>query len=164
MRLKKLYEDEDIEVYKAPTEEELEKLVADAIKEAGRPLSWRELRQIFSGIAGEDRLRKVLIRLIERDELIELPDGTFALPGMEQNYVPRRNAKRVRPLVPSKFRRRWGTLASKLRKSGLPLSEAMKQLEEAGYRAYRRRTAPEAEIEEQIEELESEEITEEFPE
>ncbi len=126
MRIKKLYEDEEVEVYKAPTEEELEQLVIDAIKEAGRPLSWRELRQIFSGIAGEDRLRKVLIKLIERDQLIELPDGTFGLPGMEQNYVPRNTAKRVRPLVPSKFRERWGNLASKLRKSGLPLGEAIK--------------------------------------
>ncbi len=152
MRLKKLYEDEDVEVYKAPTEEELEKLVVEAIKEAGRPLSWKELRQRFSGIAGEDRLRKVLVRLIERDELIELPDGTFAIPGMEQNYVPRRNAKRVRPLVPSKFRRRWGTLASKIRKSGLPLGEAVKQLEQLSYRVYQRRSAQE-EVEEGIEEV-----------
>ncbi len=152
MRLKKLYEDEDVEVYKAPTEEELEKLVVDAIKEAGKPLSWKELRQRFSGIAGEDRLRKVLVRLIERDELIELPDGTFAIPGMEQNYVPKRNAKRVRPLVPSKFRRRWGTLASRIRKSGLPLGEAMKQLEETSYRIYQRRVAEE-EVEEGIEEV-----------
>ncbi len=160
MRLKKLYEDEDVEVYKAPTEEELEKLVIEAIREAGRPLSWKELRQRFSGIAGEDRLRKVLVRLIERDELIELPDGTFAIPGMEQSYVPKRNAKRVRPLVPSKFRRRWGTLASKIRKSGLPLGEAVKQLEQLSYRVYQRKGAEEVEesieeaLEESLEELE----------
>ncbi len=127
MRFKKLYEDEEVEVYKAPTEEELEELVIDAIREAGRPLSWKELRQIFSGIAGEDRLRKVLVKLIESDRIIELPDGTFALPGMEQNYVPKPTPKRVRPLVPSKFRERWGNLAPKLRKSGLPLGEALKR-------------------------------------
>ncbi|NPA97481.1 MAG: hypothetical protein GXO32_07775 [Crenarchaeota archaeon] len=127
MRFKKLYEDEEIEVYKAPTEEELEQLVLDAIREAGRPLSWKELRQIFSGVAGEDRLRKVLIRLIESDRLIELPDGTFAIPGMEENYVPKPTPKRVRPLVPSKFRQRWGNLAPKLRRSGLPLGEALKR-------------------------------------
>jgi len=127
VRFKKLYEDEEIEVYKAPTEEELEQLVLDAIREAGRPLSWKELRQIFSGVAGEDRLRKVLIRLIESDRLIELPDGTFAIPGMEENYVPKPTPKRVRPLVPSKFRQRWGNLAPKLRRSGLPLGEALKR-------------------------------------
>ena len=125
---KKLYEDIDVEVFKAPTEEELEQLIKDIVRKAGRPLTWKELREQFAGIAGEDRLRKVLVKLIERDELIELPDGTIGLPGMEQNYVPRRTTKRVRPLVPSKFRARWGNLAAKLRKTGLPLGEALKQL------------------------------------
>ncbi len=130
MRLKKLYEDIDVEVYKAPTEEELERLVKEAVNNAGRPMSWKELRERFSGIAGEDRLRKVLVRLIERDEIIELPDGAFAIPGMEQNYIPRKNAKRVRPLVPSKFRARWGNIAAKLRRAGIPLGEIMKEMEE----------------------------------
>lgn len=132
--LKKLYEDEDIEVFKAPTEEELEKLIKEYIKSAGRPLVWRELRERFSGVAGEDRLRKILIRLIERDEIVELPDGAFGLPGMDQNYVPRKTAKRVRPLVPSKFRSRWGSMAAKLRKTGLPLGEALKIFERSGLR------------------------------
>lgn len=131
---KKLYEDEDIEVYKAPTEEELEELVKETIASAKRPLTWKELREKFSGIAGEDRLRKILIRLIDRDEIVELPDGAFGLPGMEQDYIPKRTAKRVRPLVPSKFRARWGTLAAKLRKSGLPLGEAIKLYEKSGIR------------------------------
>ncbi|MEM0371537.1 MAG: hypothetical protein QXW05_04800 [Ignisphaera sp.] len=134
VKLKKLYEDEDVEVFKAPTEEELERLVKEYIKSAGRPLVWRELRERFSGIAGEDRLRKILIRLIERDEIVELPDGAFGLPGMDQNYVPRKTAKRVRPLVPSKFRSRWGSMAAKLRKTGLPLGEALKIFEKSGLR------------------------------
>ncbi len=159
VRLKKLYEDEEVEVYKAPTEEELEKLVIDAIKEAGRPLSWKELRQIFSGIAGEDRLRRVLVKLIERDELIELPDGTFALPGMEEHYIPQRSAKRVRPLVPSKFRRRWGSFASKLRKSGMPLGEALKQLG-IEPKLYRKRVEEELQSE-ALEDIESYEGSEE---
>lgn len=128
MELKKLYEDGDVEVYKAPTEEELEQIIKDAIKKAGRPLVWKELRELFAGVAGEDRLRKVLIRMIERDELIELPDGALALPGMEYDYVPRKSTKRVRPLVPIKFRERWGSLASRLRRMGIPLGEALKLL------------------------------------
>jgi hypothetical protein len=128
VKTKKLYEDIDVEVFKAPTEEELEQLIKDIVRKAGRPLTWKELREQFAGIAGEDRLRKVLIKLIERDELIELPDGAIGLPGMEQNYIPRATTKRVRPLVPSKFRARWGNLAAKLRKTGLPLGEALKQL------------------------------------
>uniref|UniRef100_A0A7J2U299 Uncharacterized protein n=1 Tax=Ignisphaera aggregans TaxID=334771 RepID=A0A7J2U299_9CREN len=133
IHIKKLYEDMDLEVFKAPTEEELGNLIKDIIKNTGRPMTWKELRELFAGIAGEDRLRKVLIKLIERDELIELPDGALALPGMEQNYIPRKTAKRVRPLVPSKFRERWGNLAAKLRKSGLPLGEAMKQIKRFGF-------------------------------
>ncbi|MDK6028026.1 hypothetical protein QPL79_01425 [Ignisphaera sp. 4213-co] len=132
IRLKKLYEDIDIEVFKAPTEEELENLIKETIKNNARPMTWRELRELFAGIAGEDRLRKVLVKLIERDELIELPDGALALPGMEQNYIPRKSTKRVRPLVPSKFRERWGNLAAKLRKTGLPLGEAIKQVRSSG--------------------------------
>uniref|UniRef100_A0A7C2ZVB6 Uncharacterized protein n=1 Tax=Ignisphaera aggregans TaxID=334771 RepID=A0A7C2ZVB6_9CREN len=134
LEFKKLYEDSDIEVYKAPTEEELENLVKEIIASAGRPLTWKELRERFSGVAGEDRLRKILIRLIERDEIIELPDGAFGLPGMEQNYIPRKTAKRVRPLVPSKFRARWGSMAAKLRRTGVPLGEAMRMLEKSGIR------------------------------
>jgi len=133
IHIKKLYEDMDLEVFKAPTEEELGNLIRDIIKNTGRPMTWKELRELFAGIAGEDRLRKVLIKLIERDELIELPDGALALPGMEQNYIPGKTAKRVRPLVPSKFRERWGNLAAKLRKSGLPLGEAMKQVKRFGF-------------------------------
>lgn len=126
--LKKLYEDIDIEVFKAPAEDELERLVKETISNNGKPISWKELRERFAGIAGEDRLRKILIRLIERDEIIELPDGTLAIPGMEQNYVPRRTTKRVRPLVPSKFRARWGNVAARLRKYGKPLGEILKEM------------------------------------
>jgi len=128
IRLKKLYEDLDIEVFKAPAEEELERLVKDTISNNGKPMSWKELRERFAGIAGEDRLRKVLIRLIERDEIIELPDGALALPGMEYSYIPKKSTKRVRPLVPSKFRARWGNIAARLRKTGRPLGEVLKEL------------------------------------
>lgn len=105
-----IYEDNDVVVFRAPSDEELERIVKDAISRRGRPVSWKELRKELSGIVGEDRLRKVLIRLIERDEIVEMIDGTFGIRGMEETYVPARTKKRVRPLVPSKFRRRWGHL------------------------------------------------------
>ncbi len=117
VKLKVVYEDEDIVVMQAPDDKELEKLILETIKEKGRPLSWRELRQIFSGLAGEDRLRKALINLIEREEIIEMVDGSFGLPGMERNYVPRKLKKRIRPLVAKKFRERWGTYLARLRHS-----------------------------------------------
>ncbi len=62
--LRVMYEDEDVVVMKAPTDEELEVLVKDIIKKKNRPMTWKELREVFSGTAGEDRLRKVLIRLM----------------------------------------------------------------------------------------------------
>lgn len=155
---KKLYEDEEVEVFKAPSEEELEKLIKETISATGRPMTWRELRERFSGIAGEDRLRKILVRLIERDELIELPDGAFGLPGMEHNYIPRKTAKRVRPLVPSKFRARWGSMAAKLRKTGLPLGEAIKVLERSGIRLYSSKEY--SSYEEELESEASEELEE----
>ena len=108
--LKVVYEDEDVVVMRAPDDSELEKLVIKIIKKKGRPVTWGELRKELSGLAGEDRLRKVLVSLIERDELIEMIDGTFGLRGMEVSYIPRRIKKRVRPLVPSKFRMRWGPI------------------------------------------------------
>ena len=117
VKLKVVYEDDDIVVMQAPDDRELERLILDTIREKGRPLSWRELRQIFSGLAGEDRLRKALINLIEREEIIEMVDGSFGLPGMEKDYVPRRLKKRIRPLVAKKFRERWGTYLARLRQS-----------------------------------------------
>ena len=108
--LKVVYEDEDVVVMRAPDDSELEKLVIKIIKKKGRPVTWGELRKELSGLAGEDRLRKVLVNLIEKDEVIEMIDGTFGLRGMEITYIPRRIKKRVRPLVPSKFRMRWGPI------------------------------------------------------
>lgn len=108
--LKVVYEDEDVVVMRAPDDSELERLVIKIIKRKGRPVTWGELRKELSGLAGEDRLRKVLVSLIERDEVIEMIDGTFGLRGMEVSYIPRRIKKRVRPLVPSKFRMRWGPI------------------------------------------------------
>lgn len=110
--LKVIYEDEDIVVMQAPDDKGLEDLVLSIIKKKGKPVSWRELRRELSGLAGEDRLRKVLISLIERDIVIEMIDGTYGLKGMETTYIPTKIKKRVRPLVPSKFRARWGSLIS----------------------------------------------------
>ncbi len=110
--LKVIYEDDDVIVMQAPDDKSLENLVLSIINRKGRPVSWKELRRELSGLAGEDRLRKVLISLIERDVVVEMIDGSFGIKGMETNYIPLRIKKRVRPLVPSKFRARWGPLIS----------------------------------------------------
>ena len=105
-----VYEDDYMVIDRAPTDEELKRIVKDIIRERGRPVTWDELRKELSGIAGEDRLRRVLTDMIWADEVVEMIDGSFGLPGMEATYVPRQIKKRVRPLVPPKFRERWGDL------------------------------------------------------
>jgi len=126
--MRKLYEDEEIEIYTTFDGAELEKAIIDVIREANRPLRWKELREVFSGIVGEDRLRKVLIKLIEEDKIVEMPDGALGLPQMIESYIPNPKIKRVRPLVPTKFYARWGSYALMLRKAGKPLGELLKAL------------------------------------
>jgi hypothetical protein len=110
--LKIIYEDEDVVVMQAPDDRGLEDLIIGIIRRKGKPVTWKELRKELSGLAGEDRLRKVLISLIERDIVVEMIDGSFGLKGMESTFIPSRIKKRVRPLVPSKFKARWGALIS----------------------------------------------------
>ena len=63
--LKVLYEDEELVVMKAPTDEELMELVYKFIRSKGRPVTWKELREAFSGTAGEERLSLGLDRAEE---------------------------------------------------------------------------------------------------
>ncbi len=110
--LRIIYEDEDVVVMQAPDDKGLEDLIISIIRRKGRPVTWKELRKELSGLAGEDRLRKVLISLIERDIVVEMIDGSYGLKSMESTFIPSRIKKRVRPLVPSKFKARWGALIS----------------------------------------------------
>jgi len=48
MRMRKLYEDEEVEIYSTFDRAELEEAIIDAIRGAGRPLRWKELREMFS--------------------------------------------------------------------------------------------------------------------
>lgn len=105
-----IYEDEEIMVMRAPSDEELEEMVVTIIANKGRPLAWKELRKELSGLVGEDRLRKALLKLIDKDVVVEMIDGTFGLKEMETTYIPKKVKKRVRPLAPKKFRVRWGPL------------------------------------------------------
>ena len=76
--------DFDIEITVALSDEDVERLVLIALREARRPVSWRELKAIFSGIVGEDRLRRILSSLKARDVIVELTRTRYALP----EYVP----------------------------------------------------------------------------
>ncbi len=81
-------------------DDEIEKLVLLALREARQPLSWRELKLIFSGIAGEDRLRRILNILKANNVVAELTRTRYALP----EYVPMNELHKVKnPGIVSKI-------------------------------------------------------------
>ena len=81
-------------------DDEIEKLVLLALREARQPLSWRELKLIFSGIAGEDRLRRILNILKANNVVAELTRTRYALP----EYVPLNEIHKVKnPGIVSKI-------------------------------------------------------------
>ncbi|MEB3862287.1 MAG: hypothetical protein GSR84_08740 [Desulfurococcales archaeon] len=82
----------DISITTALIDTDIEKLVIKTLKLAKRPLSWRELKQIFQGVVGEDRLRRVLNMLKARNEIAELTHTRYSLP----EYVPPREIQKVK--------------------------------------------------------------------
>ncbi|MEM1873216.1 MAG: hypothetical protein QXS85_05515 [Acidilobaceae archaeon] len=82
----------DISIVTALVDEDIEKLVLLALKKAERPLSWRELKAVFAGIVGEDRLRRILGSLKARNMVAELTHTRYSLP----EYVPLSEIGRIK--------------------------------------------------------------------
>jgi len=82
--LEKIYEDEEIEVFAAPDDAELEQLLLNILKE--KPMKFKELKEVFSATAGEDRLRRSLMKLLEDGRIRELEDGTYTAADIEDIY------------------------------------------------------------------------------
>ncbi len=82
----------DISITTALVDTDIEKLVIKALKTARRPLSWREFKQIFQGVVGEDRLRRVLNTLKARNEIAELTHTRYSLP----EYVPPNEIQKIK--------------------------------------------------------------------
>ncbi|WP_440059129.1 hypothetical protein ACSU1N_04915 [Thermogladius sp. 4427co] len=95
---KVIYEDNDVIVSLAPRDEELPDMVLEAIRKKGRPLYFDEIVKEFSGLAGEDRVRKAVNHLLALKKIVEYPDGSLGLPGMK--WEPRRTRKRRRKRMP----------------------------------------------------------------
>ncbi|MET1102126.1 MAG: hypothetical protein ABWW69_06615 [Pyrodictiaceae archaeon] len=98
VELSVVYEDDELVVMKAPHEDELVELVYKFIRQKGRPVTWRELRKAFSGIAGEDRLRRALQRLRREGYVVELRGGRYATPDMPRVLEELEERKRKRLL------------------------------------------------------------------
>ena len=82
MDLKVLYEDEDVVVEMGPHDDEIPELVMELFKKKQKPLTWQELRQYFSAIIGEDRLRRALRQLVNEERLVQLNRNTYADPDI----------------------------------------------------------------------------------
>ncbi|MEB3825395.1 MAG: hypothetical protein LRS47_01850 [Desulfurococcales archaeon] len=97
-----IYEDVDVIVTEAPRDDELEKMVLRALDKARKPVSWRELKKMFSGIAGEDRLRRTLYRLKVNGKVIELTGTKYVLPKYlgEIDYTKIKNPAAISRMNP----------------------------------------------------------------
>ncbi len=87
-----MMEEYDLPVVTALSDDELEKLILVALREAKKPVSWRELKAIFAGIAGEDRLRRIIAKFKAENVIAELTKTRYALP----EYVPLNELPKVK--------------------------------------------------------------------
>lgn len=127
--LKVLYEDEELVVMKAPTDEELAELVYKFIRSKGRPVTWKELREAFSGIAGEDRLRRALSRLKMRGDIVELRGGRYGtpdMPGVREEIEERKRRRMLREAMSLEWRL-YGPPGRPRRRSGQAVHEQADQ-------------------------------------
>ncbi len=78
--LEVVYEDSEVVVVRAPTEDQLINIITDLLKD--RPMSVKELHSILSGLASEDKIRKALIKLVNVGRVYVLEDGRFTIVGL----------------------------------------------------------------------------------
>lgn len=101
-----IYEDDDVVVTLTPDDKYLKKMIIEIIEKHGRPLYISELKEKIGYLISVDKLKKILIEMIEDGFLVEMPDTALGLPSMRETYVPTRIKKRHRLLVPRRFIRR----------------------------------------------------------
>ncbi len=92
----RLVDETGLLVTTALDDSDVERLVMIALEEAKSPVSWRELKAIFQGVVGEDRLRRILSGLKARNVVAELTHTRYSLP----KYVPEPELNKVKnPVV-----------------------------------------------------------------
>lgn len=95
MDLKVIYEDNDVIVEMGPHDNEIPELVMDLFKKQKRPLTWQQLREHFSAVIGEDRLRRAIRQLVNEGKLIQLNRNTYADPdSLTPEIIEELEAKR----------------------------------------------------------------------
>jgi hypothetical protein len=119
----------DFELSARPTDEDFKTIVIEILKSTGKPLRFVELWNMIREkgfYISDNRLKDILRDLIVKDILMEFPDGTVGFPEWSRWYIPRRDVKRVKPITPHKFYKLYGNYASKIRRMGLPVEEALR--------------------------------------
>lgn len=79
--LKVVYEDAEVVVVRAPTEDQLVNILTDLLRD--RPMSVKELHSFLSGLASEDKIRKALTKLVNEGRVYVMEDGRFTIVGLE---------------------------------------------------------------------------------
>jgi len=79
--LKVVYEDPDVVVVRAPTEDQLISIIINLLRD--KPMSVKELHTFLSGLASEDKIRRALTRLVNEGRAYVLEDGRFTIVGLE---------------------------------------------------------------------------------
>ncbi len=79
--LKVVYEDPEIIVYTAPTEEELKDILLDLLRKHEK-MSIRDLHQYLSGLASEDKIRYALGKLMKENIVGVDKDGYYFILGV----------------------------------------------------------------------------------
>lgn len=79
LNFKVVYEDQEVLVIRAPTEDELVEIIIKLLSR--KPMNIKEIHQYLPGIASEDKIRKTLIRLINEGRVYVLEDGRFIVVG-----------------------------------------------------------------------------------
>lgn len=79
--LQVVYEDSEVVVVRAPTEDQLVNILTDLLRD--RPMSVKELHSFLSGLASEDKIRRALTRLVNEGRVYVLDDGRFTIVGLE---------------------------------------------------------------------------------
>ncbi len=79
--LQVVYEDSEVVVVRAPTEDQLVNILTDLLRD--KPMSVKELHSYLSGLASEDKIRRALTRLVNEGRVYVLEDGRFTIVGLE---------------------------------------------------------------------------------
>jgi hypothetical protein len=78
-KLRVLYSDKEVVVMTAPNEEELKEILLDLLSQ--KPMNLKELHSALSGIASEDKIRKALSDLAEKNLIALSEDGKYVKLG-----------------------------------------------------------------------------------